>query len=137
MRVGDREERWEAGPARALVQRRLVSFRKGSSLYRPGPSVPFGLYVDGSLWSEVQDGAHQSPSLNCCGHFRRKTRHSDAKDGDSYDPYDFSDTEEEMPQGKRAAPSGTRWSLTADPSVLCLLRLLVGSQWAPHLGPCV
>uniref|UniRef100_A0A667GNB2 DNA replication licensing factor MCM3 n=1 Tax=Lynx canadensis TaxID=61383 RepID=A0A667GNB2_LYNCA len=29
---------------------------------------------------------------------RRKTRHSDAKDGGSYDPYDFSDTEEEMPQ---------------------------------------
>ncbi|XP_035553285.1 DNA replication licensing factor MCM3 isoform X2 [Vulpes vulpes] len=29
---------------------------------------------------------------------RRKTRHPDAKDGGSYDPYDFSDTEEEMPQ---------------------------------------
>ena len=42
----------------------------------------------------------QSLSLNCCGYSRRKTRHPDAKDGGSYDPYDFSDTEEEMPQGE-------------------------------------
>lgn len=38
--------------------------------------------------------------LTAMGVFRRKTRHSDAKDGDTYDPYDFSDTEEEMPQGE-------------------------------------
>lgn len=41
------------------------------------------------------------------GYFRRKTRHSDAKDGDSYDPYDFSDTEEEMPQGEKMSDNNT------------------------------
>ena len=41
------------------------------------------------------------------GYFRRKTRHSDAKDGDSYDPCDFSDTEEEMPQGEKASDNNT------------------------------
>lgn len=43
--------------------------------------------------------------FNYCGYFRRKTRHSGAKDGESYDPYDFSDTEGEMPQGKSVSPT--------------------------------
>lgn len=35
--------------------------------------------------------------FDCCGYFRRKTH---AKDGESYDPYDFSEAEKEMPQGE-------------------------------------
>lgn len=54
-------------------------------------------------WSEAQDGLPKAfVSLTCSGYFRRKTRPADAKDGESYDPYDFSDAEEEMPQGDRA-----------------------------------
>lgn len=43
-----------------------------------------------------------------CRYFRRRTHPSDAKEGDSYDPYDFTNTEEEMPQGERAAPTGKK-----------------------------
>lgn len=66
---------------------------KSNSLYRPSLSLCSSL-----------------ATLFCCdrapkllfilGVFRRRTRRSDAKDGESYDPYDFSDTEKEMPQGK-------------------------------------
>ncbi|XP_061050961.1 DNA replication licensing factor MCM3 [Eubalaena glacialis] len=48
--------------------------------------------------SETEDEAEKSQEDQEQKRKRRKTRHSDAKDGDSYDPYDFSDTEEEMPQ---------------------------------------
>lgn len=40
--------------------------------------------------------------------FRRRICPSDAKEGDSYDPYDFTSTEEEMPQGEQAASTGKR-----------------------------
>ncbi|XP_006211600.3 DNA replication licensing factor MCM3 isoform X3 [Vicugna pacos] len=48
--------------------------------------------------SESEDEAEKSQEDQEQKRKRRKTRHSDAKDGDSYDPYDFSDTEEDMPQ---------------------------------------
>lgn len=85
-------------------------------------------------WSEVRDGAHQSPSLYHCGYFRRKTRHSDAKDGDSYDPYDFSDTEEEMPQGERAYP-GREVARGPDSLVLCLPPFCAPPASGSPLGP--
>ncbi|EPY73213.1 DNA replication licensing factor MCM3 [Camelus ferus] len=48
--------------------------------------------------SESEDEAEKSQEDQEQKRKRRKTRHLDAKDGDSYDPYDFSDTEEDMPQ---------------------------------------
>lgn len=40
----------------------------------------------------------ENDSFNLCHFSRRKVDASGAKEGESYDPYDFSDTEEEMPQ---------------------------------------
>ncbi|XP_037699211.1 DNA replication licensing factor MCM3 [Choloepus didactylus] len=48
--------------------------------------------------SETEDEEEKSQEDHEQKKKRRKTRLSDAKEGDSYDPYDFSDTEEEMPQ---------------------------------------
>ncbi|KAM9666757.1 DNA replication licensing factor MCM3 isoform 1-T1 [Trichechus inunguis] len=48
--------------------------------------------------SETEDEEEKSQEDHEQKKKRKKTRHSEAKDGDSYDPYDFSDTEEEMPQ---------------------------------------
>ncbi|XP_059558226.1 DNA replication licensing factor MCM3 [Myotis daubentonii] len=49
--------------------------------------------------SEAEDEGGEKPGGQEQKRKRRKTRHrSDAGDGDSYDPYDFSDTEKEMPQ---------------------------------------
>uniref|UniRef100_A0A8C9K091 DNA replication licensing factor MCM3 n=1 Tax=Panthera tigris altaica TaxID=74533 RepID=A0A8C9K091_PANTA len=47
--------------------------------------------------SETDDEEEKSQEDQEQKRKRRKTRHSNAKDG-GYDPYDFSDTEEEMPQ---------------------------------------
>ncbi|KAK1338318.1 hypothetical protein QTO34_001433 [Cnephaeus nilssonii] len=55
--------------------------------------------------SEAEDEEEKSQEDQEQKRKRRKTRHhSDAGEGDSYDPYDFSDTEKEMPQGKRVSP---------------------------------
>lgn len=48
--------------------------------------------------SETEDEEEKSQEDQEQKRKRRKTRHSGAKDGESYDPYDFSDTEGEMPQ---------------------------------------
>ncbi|XP_044773248.1 DNA replication licensing factor MCM3 isoform X1 [Neomonachus schauinslandi] len=48
--------------------------------------------------SETEDEEEKSQEDQEQKSKRRRTRHIDAKDGGSYDPYDFSDTEEEMPQ---------------------------------------
>ncbi|XP_006748826.1 DNA replication licensing factor MCM3 [Leptonychotes weddellii] len=48
--------------------------------------------------SETEDEEEKSQEDQEQKSKRRRTRHTDAKDGGSYDPYDFSDTEEEMPQ---------------------------------------
>ena len=75
--------------------------------------------------------------LNCSGYFRRKTRHhSDAKDGDSYDPYDFSDTEKEMPQGKRVSLSDNEVAPLAPDVLFALCFAFYGgppifSAWDP------
>lgn len=67
--------------------------------------------------------------FNCCGYCRRKTRHPGAEAGESYDPYDFSDTEGEMPQGKSVSPTDKAGvPLTPDSSEL--LHVLVASHWA-------
>ncbi|XP_004605910.1 DNA replication licensing factor MCM3 [Sorex araneus] len=48
--------------------------------------------------SEAEDEEESSQEAEQQKTKRRRTRRSDAKDGESYDPYDFSDTEKEMPQ---------------------------------------
>nr|XP_045722961.1 DNA replication licensing factor MCM3 [Mirounga angustirostris] len=48
--------------------------------------------------SETEDEEEKSQEDQEQKSKRRRTHHTDAKDGGSYDPYDFSDTEEEMPQ---------------------------------------
>ncbi|XP_004628339.1 DNA replication licensing factor MCM3 [Octodon degus] len=48
--------------------------------------------------SETEDEEEKSQEEPEQKRKRRKTRQPAAKDGDTYDPYDFSDTEEEMPQ---------------------------------------
>lgn len=48
--------------------------------------------------SETEDEEENSQEDQEQKRKRRKTRRSGAKDGESYDPYDFSDTEGEMPQ---------------------------------------
>ncbi|XP_006835772.1 PREDICTED: DNA replication licensing factor MCM3 [Chrysochloris asiatica] len=48
--------------------------------------------------SETEDEEEKSDEDQEQKRKRKKPRHSETKDGDSYDPYDFSDTEEEMPQ---------------------------------------
>lgn len=80
-----------------------MSFRKLSGSFRPKPCVSFCLYIvmcacgPRSKWGSLKP----CQFLDWSGYFRRK---SDATDGESYDPYDFSEAEKEMPQGERAVP---------------------------------
>ncbi|OWK13374.1 MCM3 [Cervus elaphus hippelaphus] len=54
--------------------------------------------------SETEDEVEKSQEDQEQKTKRRRTHPSDAKEGDSYDPYDFTNTEEEMPQARCLGP---------------------------------
>ncbi|XP_037375755.1 DNA replication licensing factor MCM3 isoform X1 [Talpa occidentalis] len=58
--------------------------------------------------SETEDEEEKSQEEQEQKRKRRKTGHSDEKDGDPYDPYDFSDTEKEMPQVHTPKPADSQ-----------------------------
>lgn len=70
-----------------------MSYRKFSGLFRPMPGVAVCLYIVTCACGSLKP----SQFLGCYGYFRRKT---DATDGESFDPYNFSEAEKETPQGE-------------------------------------
>ena len=82
-----------AGPGECLSGNTVVWSGLSDSDVSCWLCIVSGVHVVRALkWSSLK----QCQFLDCYGYFRRKT---DAADGESYDPYDFSEAEKEMPQG--------------------------------------